>query len=57
MSDPHTVIMVHFWGKHIGSDASKIADEAIAALTNAGYIIQRRVEVVPDPPDFELPWI
>lgn len=35
--DPRNAIATHFWGKRIKPDATWLADEAIRALTDAGF--------------------
>lgn len=45
MTDPRTALVVHFWGKHIGNSADTIADEALKALDEAGYVVVLKTDL------------
>lgn len=43
-------------GKRQAEANLHLAKMAMGALVVAGFYISQKVTVVPDPPDFELPW-
>lgn len=38
---PVDAIAIHFWGKQIKADAQWIAEEALTALEQAGYVVTK----------------